>query len=173
MSMEEKNISPHEESAKKRPSRPKNIADRVRDLLFDTVLAQECYLWDVEYVKEGADMILRVVIDSNEGITLDDCERVSRAIDPILDEADPIENSYKVEVTSPGVERPLTRPDHCEACIGDEIEVRLYAPLNGEKTLRGILSAAGEKEFTLTRENDESITIAKSAAAKVSTVFNW
>ena len=173
MSMEEKNISPHEESAKKRPSRPKNIADRVRDLLFDTVLAQECYLWDVEYVKEGADMILRVVIDSNEGITLDDCERVSRAIDPILDEADPIENSYKVEVTSPGVERPLTRPDHFEACIGDEIEVRLYAPLNGEKTLRGILSAAGEKEFTLTRENDESITIAKSAAAKVSTVFNW
>ena len=173
MSMEEKNISPHEESSKKRPPRPKNIADRVRDLLFDTVLAQECYLWDVEYVKEGADMILRVVIDSNEGITLDDCERVSRAIDPILDEADPIENSYKVVVTSPGVERPLTRPDHFEACIGDEIEVRLYAPLNGEKTLRGILSAAGEKEFTLTRENDESITIAKSAAAKVSTVFNW
>ena len=173
MSMEEKNISPHEESSKKRPPRSKNIADRVRDLLFDTVLAQECYLWDVEYVKEGADMILRVVIDSNEGITLDDCERVSRAIDPILDEADPIENSYKVEVTSPGVERPLTRPDHFEACIGDEIEVRLYAPLNGEKTLRGILSAAGEKEFTLTRENDESITIAKSAAAKVSTVFNW
>ena len=173
MSMEEKNISPHEESAKKRPSRPKNIADRVRDLLFDTVLAQECYLWDVEYVKEGADMILRVVIDSNEGITLDDCERVSRAIDPILDEADPIENSYKVEVTSPGVERPLTRPDHFEACLGDEIEVRLYAPLNGEKTLRGILSAAEEKEFILTRENGENITIAKSAAAKVSTVFNW
>ena len=173
MSMEEKNISPHEESAKKRPSRPKNIADRVRDLLFDTVLAQECYLWDVEYVKEGADMILRVVIDSNEGITLDDCERVSRAIDPILDEADPIENSYKVEVTSPGVERPLTRPDHFEACLGEEIEVRLYAPLNGEKTLRGILSAAEEKEFILTRENGENITIAKSAAAKVSTVFNW
>ena len=118
-------------------------------------------------------MILRVVIDSNEGITLDDCERVSRAIDPILDEADPIENSYKVEVTSPGVERPLTRPDHFEACLGEEIEVRLYAPLNGEKTLRGILSAAEEKEFILTRENGENITIAKSAAAKVSTVFNW
>ena len=70
-------------------------------------------------------MILRGVIDSNAGITLDDCERVSRAIDPILDEADPIENSYKVEVTSPGVERPLTRPDHFEACIGDEIEVKV------------------------------------------------
>ena len=173
MSMEEKNTSPASGTEKKRPPRPKNIADRVRDLLFDTVLAQECYLWDVEYVKEGADMILRVVIDSNEGITLDDCERVSRAIDPILDEADPIENSYKVEVTSPGVERPLTRPDHFETCIGDEIEVRLYAPLNGEKTLRGILTATEEKEFTLTRANDETITIAKSAAAKVSTVFNW
>ena len=172
MSMEEKNSSA-EGTEKKRPPRPKNIADRVRDLLFDTVLEQECYLWDVEYVKEGADMILRVVIDSNEGITLDDCERVSRAIDPILDEADPIENSYKVEVTSPGVERPLTRPDHFEACIGEEIEVRLYAPLNGEKTLRGILTATEEKEFSLSRANEETITIAKSAAAKVSTVFNW
>jgi len=153
--------------------RPKNIAERVRDLLFPVVLEAECYLWDVEYVKEGAEMILRVVIDSNEGITLDDCERVTRAIDPVLDEADPIESSYRLEVTSPGVERPLTRPDHFEACIGDEIEVRLYAPVNGSKTLRGILTAAAEKEFTVTLPDGSELPVQKSAAAKVSTVFNW
>ena len=153
--------------------RPKNIAERVRDLLFPVVLEAECYLWDVEYVKEGAEMILRVVIDSNEGITLDDCERVTRAIDPVLDEADPIESSYRLEVTSPGVERPLTRPDHFEACIGDEIEVRLYAPVNGSKTLRGTLTAAAEKEFAVTLPDESVLTVQKSAAAKVSTVFNW
>jgi ribosome maturation factor RimP len=127
----------------------------------------------VEYVKVGAEYHLIITIDKDEGVNIEDCERVHRAIDPLLDEADPIENSYKVEVTSPGVERPLTRPDHFEACIGDEIEVRLYAPLNGEKTLRGILTATEEKEFSLSQANEETITIAKSAAAKVSTVFNW
>jgi len=153
--------------------RPKNIAERVRELLFDPVLEAECYLWDVEYVKEGAEWILRIVIDSNEGITLDDCERVSRKIDPILDEADPIESSYRLEVTSPGVERPLTRPDHFEACLGEQIEVRLFAPRDGEKVLRGILAETEEKQFTLTLPSGENLTLAKSEAAKVSTVFDW
>ncbi len=163
----------HEENGGVLRPRPKNIAERVRELLFPVVLEAECYLWDVEYVKEGAEMILRIVIDSNEGITLDDCERVTRAIDPVLDEADPIESSYRLEVTSPGVERPLTRPDHYTACIGDEVEVRLFAPMNGSKTLRGILTAAEEKSFTLTLPDESEITLAKSAAAKVSTVFAW
>lgn len=156
-----------------RPARRGNTADRVRALLFDTVLGEDCYLWDVEYVREGAETVLRIIIDSNEGVTLDDCERVSRAIDPILDEADPIESSYRLEVTSPGVERPLTRPDHFEACIGDEIEVRLYAPLNGQKTLRGILSGAEERSFSVALPDGSSITVEKSAAAKVSTVCSW
>ncbi len=107
------------------PHKPNNSADRGCDPLFDTVIAADCYLWDVEYVKEGAEWILRIVIDSNEGVTLDDCERVSRAVDPILDEADPIENSYRLEITSPGVERPLTRPDHFECCLGEPSEGRL------------------------------------------------
>lgn len=150
-----------------------NTADRVRELLFDAVLAEDCYLWDVEYVREGAETVLRIVIDSNEGVTLDDCERVSRAIDPILDEADPIESSYRLEVTSPGVERPLTRPDHFEACIGDTVEVRLYAPMNGQKVLRGVLAETADKNFTVTIPDGTSVTIEKSAAAKVSTVCDW
>ncbi len=161
------------ENEKNLKPRPKNIAERVRELLFDIVLEAECYLWDVEYVKEGAEMILRVVIDSNEGITLDDCERVTRAIDPVLDEADPIESSYRLEVTSPGVERPLTRPDHFEAGVGEEIEVRLFAPRNGEKTLRGILESTEEKQFSITLLSGETISLQKSEAAKVSTVYSW
>lgn len=163
---------PDENGGAVRP-RPKNIAERVRELLFPVVLEAECYLWDVEYVKEGAEMILRIIIDSNEGITLDDCERVTRAIDPVLDEADPIENAYRLEVTSPGVERPLTRNDHFEACLGEEIEVKLFAPVNGTKTLRGTLSENDEKAFVLTLPNGEQIPVQKSAAAKVSTVFSW
>ncbi len=154
-------------------ARPKNIAERVRELLFDTVIEAECYLWDVEYVKEGAEWILRIVIDSNEGVTLDDCERVSRAIDPVLDEADPIESSYRLEVTSPGVERPLTRPDHFEACVGEQIEVRLFAPRNGEKSLRGILAETEEKSFKLELPSGEIIEFQKSDTAKVMTVFEW
>ncbi len=161
-----------EENGILRP-RPKNIAERVRELLFDAVIEAGCYLWDVEYVKEGAEMILRIVIDSNEGITLDDCERVTRAIDPILDEADPIENSYRLEVTSPGVERPLTRDDHFDACIGDEVEVRLYAPVNGSKTLRGTLTAHEGKTFTVTLPDESALLLEKTAVAKVSTVFAW
>ena len=153
--------------------RPKNIAERVRELLFPVVLEAECYLWDVEYVKEGAEMILRIIIDSNEGITLDDCERVTRAIDPVLDEADQIENSYRLEVTSPGVERPLTRNDHFESCIGDEVEVKLFAPIDGTKTLRGVLSANDEKSFEITLPDGRVLPVQKSAAAKVSTVFSW
>ncbi len=161
-----------EENKTLRP-RPKNIAERMRELLFQTVLDAGCYLWDVEYVKEGAEMILRIVIDKNEGVTLDDCERVTRAIDPILDEADPIETSYRLEVTSPGVERPLTRDDHFDACIGDTVEVRLFAPLNGTKTLTGTLTAHEGKSFTVTLGDGSTQTLEKTAVAKVSTVFDW
>lgn len=153
--------------------RPKNTAERVRELLFQAVLDAGCYLWDVEYVKEGTEMTLRIVIDTNEGVTVDDCQRVSDVINPILDEADPIEVSYRLEVTSPGVERPLIRPEHFTACIGDMVEVKLFAPIQGEKVLHGVLSGAEDRLFTLTLSDGTSVTIQKNAAAKVSTVFEW
>ena len=172
MSMEEKNSSA-EGTEKKRPPRPKNIADRVRDLLFDTVLEQECYLWDVEYVKEGADMILRVVIDSNEGITLDDCERVSRAIDPILDEHDPIEVGYLLEVSSPGIERELTRDDHFALCVGEKVEVRLFAPVDGSRTWVGILGAMDEEGNVPVETAGTVRAFPRTAIAKIRTVFEF
>ncbi len=96
-------------------------------------------LWDVEYEKQGADMYLRITIDSEEGITLDDCERVHRAIDPLLDENDPIEDAYHLEISSPGIERELKTEMHIRACEGWDVEVRLYAPLDGAKSYTGKL----------------------------------
>ena len=150
----------------------KNIASTVRELI--TPVADELgyMIWDVEYVKEGADMILRITIDKDEGIDIEDCEKMSRAIDPVIDEADPIETSYRMEVSSPGVERTLTRPEHFEKCIGEQVEVRLYAPVNGQKQIVGTLSGADDKSITVT-VGEESVTLAKSAVAKAATVFEW
>ena len=153
----------------------KNIAGAVWDLAAPLCASFGLILWDVEYVREGADWILRLLIDSNEGVTLDDCERVSRAVDPLLDEADPIEGSYSLEVTSPGVERQLVRPEHFEACLGETVEVRLCAPLEGQntKTLTGTLAAYADGRVTLTLPDGAPCEIPKGAWAKVSTVCDW
>ncbi|MBQ2729291.1 MAG: ribosome maturation factor RimP [Clostridia bacterium] len=150
----------------------KNIAGTVRDLVAPVAESFGFMLWDVEYLKEGADMILRITIDKPEGIDIEDCEKMARAIDPIIDEADPIEVSYKMEVSSPGIERVLSRPEHFTSCIGEKVEVKLYAPVDGKKQLVGILSAADEKTVTVTVD-EADITLEKSAVAKVSTVFDW
>ena len=96
-------------------------------------------IWDVEYVKVGADMYLRITIDNEEGITIEDCERMHRAIDPLLDEADPIEEAYHLEVSSPGIERDLKEDWQISACEGWQVEVRLYAPVDGAKSFLGDL----------------------------------
>lgn len=150
----------------------KNTAAVVRELLEGTAAELGYVLWDVEYVKEGAEMVLRITIDSEKGIDIDDCERMHRTIDPILDEADPIECSYRLEVSSPGVERTLSRPEHFDSCIGEKVEVRLFAPVNGAKTIVGTLSSHDGTSFTIETEAG-SVTIERSAAAKVSTVFEW
>ena len=150
----------------------KNIAGTVRELVSPVADSLGYMLWDVEYVKEGADMILRITIDKPEGIDIEDCEKMSRAIDPIIDEADPIEVSYKMEVSSPGIERALTRPEHFECCMGEKIEVKLYAPIDGKKQIIGILSAADDKTVTVTVDGAD-VVLEKSAVAKVSTVFDW
>ena len=150
----------------------KNIAGTVRDLVSPVADSLGYMLWDVEYVKEGADMILRITIDKPEGVDIEDCEKMARAVDHIIDEADPIEVSYKMEVSSPGIERSLTRPEHFTACMGEKIEVKLYAPIDGKKQIVGILTAADEKTVTVTVDED-TVVLEKSAVAKVSTVFDW
>lgn len=150
----------------------KNIASAVAELIGPTVSSLDYDLWDVEYVKEGADYYLRVTIDREEGITIDDCETVHRAIDPILDEADPIEDSYHLEVSSPGIERELKYDWHFEEFIGADVEVKLYAPINGAKSYIGELLGSDEQKVTVKVGQDE-VTFPHDKIAKVVTVFDF
>ncbi len=148
------------------------IAAKVRTIITPVADSLGLRLWDVEWVKEGAEMVLRVTIDNDAGITIDDCEAMHRAIDPVLDEADPIEDAYRLEVSSPGVERVVSLPEHYEFCTGSEIEVKLYAPVNGSKVIRGILASHDDDAFTV-KTPDGDVTVRYADAAKVHTVFDW
>ena len=150
-----------------------SIAERVEALVAPCITELGYRIWDVEYVKEGAEWYLRVTLDSDDGIDIDDCEKVSRAINPIIDEADPIEDFYYLEVSSPGLERVLRKSEHFEASIGSEVEIRLFAPdENKKKSYVGILSAYDEE--TLTIEVDQaSQKIPMSKIPKVQTVFDF
>ena len=134
------------------------IEKTVYDLALPIVEAADLELWDVEYVLEAGQRYLRVYLDGPEGVDLDDCERVSRALDPILDEADPVPDSYIFEVGSAGCERQLKRPSDFERFYGSQVEVKLYSAVDGAKQWVGLLKAydngdvviesGGERRFT-------------------------
>jgi ribosome maturation factor RimP len=115
------------------------VAERIFDLIRPTVEGCGVSLWDVRFVKEGASYYLRVFIDKPEGIDIDDCTNVSHAIDPVIDEADPIDKSYYLEVCSPGLERQLVRPEHFARFIGSPVKLKLYRAVGGSKELSGVL----------------------------------
>lgn len=151
----------------------RGIAETVRTII--TPIADELgyYLWNVEYVKEGADFILRVTIDNDAGITIDDCERMTRAIDPILDEHDPIPDAYLLEVSSPGIERDLSRDDHFALCVGEKVEVRLFAPVDGSRVWVGTLGEV-EADGSIPVETAGTVRhFPRSAISKIHTVFDF
>lgn len=151
----------------------KNIAATVRELLTPTATAMGYELWDVEFVREGARRVLRLTIDKPEGINIEDCEAYHRAVDPILDEADPIDSAYYLEVSSPGIERELKYESHFAACVGEDVEVRLYAPdQRGRKVLCGIL--AGLEDGNILLDTAEGrVSVPRQNAGKVQTVFDF
>ncbi len=154
----------------------KGIADKVRAIIEPIAEELGYYLWNVEYVREGADYILRVTIDrlsADEGITIEDCETMSRAIDPVLDEHDPIEDAYLLEVSSPGLERELTRDDHFALCVGDKVEVRLFAPVDGSRVWVGILGEPDEDGSIPVETAGTIRRFPRAALAKVRTVFDF
>ena len=125
-------------------------------------------LYDVEYKKEGADWRLTYYVDKEGGVSLNDCEDFSRAVSDALDEADPIEQNYILTVSSPGIERKLTKPSHYAAVVGKEIEVRLFAPVNGEKKFTGILKSFEEPVALIDIDGTElKIDIKDISAAKL------
>ena len=148
----------------------KGIAATVADLVRETVEREGCSLWDTEYVKEGADWHLRITIDKEGGVGIDDCERVHRAIDPLLDEADPIEGFYYLEVSSPGLERELKTDAHLAASVGETVELRLFAPRDGAKVYTGVLVESGGGEIVIS-VGEAELRFARSEVAKITTVY--
>lgn len=139
-------------------------------------LAEELgyFLWDVEYVKEGAQMYLRITIDGEDGITIEDCERMHRAMDPLLDEADPIQEAYHLEISSPGIEREIKTEEHILACEGWEVEVRLYAPVDGAKSFFGTLELPdGEGNLVITCADGQRRTFSRAAVASMRTHYDF
>ena len=152
----------------------KGVVGAVTAIAEPLVTSLGYFLWDVEYVKEGADMILRITIDSDSetGITIEDCEKMHRAIDPVLDEADPIESAYYLEVSSPGIERELRTDRHIEACLGCRVEVRLYAPLDGAKTFSGTLASFEDGRIGIETPTGERV-FERRDVAKLRTLFDF
>ena len=148
----------------------KNIRDTVREVIEPTVTSLGYSIWDVTYSKIGADYHLEITIDHERGINIEDCEKVHRAIDPILDEADPIEGFYYLEVSSPGVERELRTEEHINLSIGVTVEVKLFAAKDGKKSFTGVLSAFDGEIITLLC-GEEKIEVKKEEAAKITTVY--
>lgn len=125
-----------------------------------------CEVWDVEYVKEAGSWYLRVYLDRPEGVTIDHCEAVSRAFSDKLDEADPIEGSYILEVSSPGADRVLRKPEHFARFLGEKVKVKLYRPRDGAKSLVGDLADYADGAVTLQTPR-ERVTIPKQDIAQV------
>ena len=150
-----------------------NIAEKVEALIRPCISELGYRIWDVEYVKEAGEWYLRLYIDKEGGISIDDCERVSRAINPIIDEANPIEDFYYLEVSSPGIERVLRRPEHFAASIGCDVEIRLFAPdERKKKAYGGKLEAYDGKTVTISC-GTEKITIPSEKISKIQTVYDF
>ena len=142
------------------------ITETVRQFAEPVVQAHGCSLWDVEYVREGADWFLRLYIDKPGGVDINDCEAISRALSDILDEADPIESSYIFEVASAGAERPLKRPGDFEQFMGSPVLLKTYKPVDGRKEFSGDLAGYDNGAVTL-RIGEEEKRFEKDAVALV------
>ena len=126
-------------------------------------------IWDVRYLKEGSQWFLRIFIDKDGGVDINDCEAMSRAIDKPLDDLDPIDGEYILEVSSPGIERELIRDRHFDQFIGADIMVRMIRPIDGiGKDFKGVLTAYDNGEVTVTDHSGENqVTINKKDAAYI------
>ena len=142
------------------------VTDQVTEFAKPIVEQFGCSLWDVEYVREGSERFLRIYIDKDGGIDIDDCEKIHRAIDPILDEKDPIAESYHFEVCSAGIERALKRLEDFARFMGSSILVKLYRPKNGLKEIPCVLRGYEEGKLTV-EAGKETITFEKSEVALV------
>lgn len=149
-----------------------SIEERVENLLEKTINDLGYTLYDVEYAKEAKNYFLRIFIDKVDGIDLNDCEKVNNAITELLDEADYIKDMYFLEVSSPGIERVLRKDKHLKQYIGEEIQVSLFKPINGNKQIQGVLENFNSENIAL-KYNNEIIEIPRKGISLIKTVYNW
>ena len=142
------------------------VTELVEQFARPIVEANGCTLWDVEFVREGSEQFLRLYIDKDGGVDIADCEKVHRAVDPVLDEKDPIPTSYHFEVCSAGLERALKRPSDFAQFMGSPVSVKLYRPRNGLKEIPGVLKDYADGKITV-EAGKETITFEKSEVALV------
>lgn len=148
------------------------VADAVEQLVAPVIQQMELELVDVEYVKEGGNWYLRIFIDKPGGVDLDDCQAVSQRVDELLDEADPISQAYLLEVSSPGIERPLKKTADFKRYEGHMVNVTTFAPLNGQKQFSGLLNGADENNIVIYLEGSETvIPMEQVASARLAVEF--
>ncbi len=140
------------------------VAERTMALAEPIVAGQGCTVWDVEYVKEAGTWFLRVYIDKPGGVDLNDCEAISRALSDSLDEADPIEGSYTLEISSAGIDRVLKTPEHFAQFLGSEVELKLYRPVDGRKDHVGVLASYTDGDVMLQTAADSHLFPKKEIA---------
>ena len=144
----------------------KKVTELVAELAAPAVAEQGCTLWDVEYVREAGQWYLRLYLDKDGGVDILDCEAVSRKVSDLLDQADPIEGSYTLEVGSAGAERALKRPADFQRYLGSPVLVKLYKPVDGRKEFPGTLAAYSEADGSLTVDlNGTAYTFGKKDVA--------
>ena len=151
-----------------------SIEERVENLIQKKVEELGYILYDVQYAKEGQNYFLRIFIEKEDGtIDLNDCEKVNDGINDLLDTAYYIKEQYFLEVSSTGVEKVLRKDKHLKDNIGNEVEIKLFKPINKQKEFIGILEDFSEDEITLKLENDENINIDRKDISLIKTTFNW
>jgi ribosome maturation factor RimP len=148
----------------------KSVKEIVREAVEPTVKELGYEIWDVTYSKVGADYHLEITIDSPNGIFINDCEKVHRAIDPILDECDPIEGFYYLDVSSPGIERELRTEHHILSSVGQKVLAKLFTAKDGKRSVVGILSAFSDGNITITAD-DGDVVLKQSEISKLTTVY--
>lgn len=149
-----------------------SIEKKTEELLRSVITTLGYELYDIEYLKEGKEFHLCIYIDKHDGIDLNDCEKVTDAINPILDEADYIKEQYFLEVSSTGLEKKLRKKEHFEKQIGNKIEVNLYSKINNKKIMQGILKECNDICLIL-QIDDKDMEIRFDQIANAKTVFEW
>lgn len=148
-------------------AKEKNSEKKVEELLIPIIEEKNLELVDIEFVKEGPNWYLRIYIDKENGVSIDDCEVISKALEKRLDETDPIEQAYILEVSSPGIDRPLKKEKDFIKYAGEIVDIKLYKPFDGKKEYQGELKGLQDKIITIIEEDGKEISFTQKEIASI------